>query len=265
MCKVTENALQIHIQGSTPAPEAMLETSVCAQFVSLLSDVLSGGVRRRCSVRFVGDVRLGAGVRPAGWGSVHWTGVPRRRVRVHRCRWVGIKLLLGRTRGGQDDPSDEKQRRRRPADVDGRSQLPLLRGGGRGALIVCDGRGCRPADRDQEQDCRCDDGGATRDHGVGAPPVRLQAAGALGSDKRDQEADESEDEADDDQRPGGLQVLRHAHDVVGDLTLHLTRGLHHAPHPQSVPDDLTRHDVGPDVGGHPPHGDPADHRCQNQA
>lgn len=234
-----------------------------------VSDVRLSRVRGWSCVGFGGDVAPGVrpGVRLVGRRRVHWT--VRRRVRAPvgvYWRSVGwIIGLTGRTGCGQDDPSDQKQHRRSPTDVNRSSNFPFLRLNGQVAQVVRDADGRRPADGDQDQDGCQDQETPADDHHIGVAGVLLQAAGALGSNKGDDEADEAEDQADDDQRAGGLQVLRQPHQRVVDLALHLTRTLHHAVHPQPVPDHLARHDVGADVGGHSPHGDAAADAGQDQA
>lgn len=244
------------------------EISVSILNVSLqVLNISSSRVCGWCCVWFAGYVAPCGRVWSVGWRSVHgavccWcVGVPWRWL----VAWVSVNGFLRRTRSGQDDATDEKKRSRGPPNVDGGTDLPPLCVDGQGVLEFCDGDSCRPADGDQDDDAGDDDETAADDHHLGLRVVSVQAAGALGSDECDHEADEAEDEADDDQRSGGLQIPGQAHHRLIQLALHLSGTLHHTPHPQTVPDDLARHDVGSDEGGHSPHGDPTGHRGPDEA
>lgn len=226
------------------------------------------GVSTGCSIRFGGSVRPRHRVRSTGRRGVDGAVGRRACVGVHgrgRVCGVSVHLFLRRTGSGQDDPANEEQRRRGPADVDGRPELPPLGLDGQRVLEVGDGECGRPADRDKNQDGGDNDQAAGDDHHLGFGRILLQAPGAFGADEGDDEADEAEDQGDDDERPGGLQVPGQPHHRLIEFTLHLSRALHHAVHPQAVPHDLARHDVGADEGRDPPHGDTAGHRYPHQA
>ncbi|XP_059207064.1 uncharacterized protein LOC131986229 [Centropristis striata] len=69
------------------------------------------------------------------------------------------------------------------------------------------------------------------------------AGGALRSDDRQQQAEQGEEDGDDHHGAGGLQVRGQPQQRVVHLALHLAGALHHAAHPQALPDGLSHHDL----------------------
>ncbi len=176
--------------------------------------------------------------------------------------WIRASHHL-REGAAQEGPAEQQQRGGGPADVDRRADLPLL--GRRHQRVVevhYDVVG-HPAERDQHEQPADDVGDPPGVHHSSLHRLILDTVGALRPGDRHRERHDPQHGGDDRQGPGRLQVLRQGQDRVVDFALHLAGALHHAGHPQAVPDGLSHHDVGVDESGHLPHRQPArDHHQQ---
>lgn len=176
----------------------------------------------------------------AAWGGV---GHP---------RWL-VLLLFWRAAGAQHGPANQEQGGRSPADVEGRPQLSPLCADQEGAVEIPDDDAGRPGHGDEHQKASEEEEDSSDDHHFGLGWLVFDAVGALGADDGDHDPQHAEYDGDDHHGSGGLKLPRQRQQRVVDFALHLARALGHTVHPQTLPDGLSRDDVGPDEGRHPPH------------
>ncbi|XP_061902677.1 uncharacterized protein LOC133649977 [Entelurus aequoreus] len=143
---------------------------------------------------------------------------------------------------------------RAPADVERGAELPPLSGGHQRVVEVPDDGVGRPRHGDHDEQGADDEHDARHDARFGLGRLVLHAVGALPAGRRHQHAQHAHHHRDHHHGAGRLQVLGQRQHGVVDLALHLARALHHAGHPQTLPDHLRRHDVGAHERRHPPHG-----------
>ncbi|KAF7650987.1 hypothetical protein LDENG_00117830, partial [Lucifuga dentata] len=153
----------------------------------------------------------------------------------------------------------------RPADVDRRADLPLLGRRDLRVVEVHDDVVGHPAEWNQHENPADDVDDPSRVHDFSLHRFILDAVGALRPGDGHREGRDPQHGGDHRQGPGCLQVLGESQDRVVDFALHLACALHHAGHPQAVPDGLSHHDVGVDERRHLPHGKPAGHHHQQRA
>lgn len=175
--------------------------------------------------------------------------------------WLGVLvaivviLLLLRWTGTAEKTSTENQKcSSAKANVECSPKLPLLSTVDDGVVEVLDDGVGGPADWDETQDSSNDEGDATGNSHFDLFALILHKVGALASIDSQDHCEQADDDGDDDQSSGGLQILGQCQHGVIDLTLHLACTLHDTGHPQPLPDDLRRHNVGSDECCYLPHG-----------
>lgn len=138
-----------------------------------------------------------------------------------------------------------------------------------GVVEILDDRVSRPGNWNQHAQARQDEQDATeeRDASLG-PPIVASAGGALHAATGHGAGEPAHEDGQTHEGAGGLDVWRQGQHGVVRLTLHVTRGLVDAVHPDAFPPDLCRQDEavnesrdlplrqGRDGDGH----DPASHR-----
>lgn len=171
--------------------------------------------------------------------------------------WILWAFVLGWAWAAEKGPAQDEESSSAPAYVESSPQLPPLSVGHDGVVEVPDDGVSRPAHWDEDKNASTDeDNPCGDDHSSFATLLRDEVGALPPSDGKD-DSQNGHDDSDDHEGPSGLQILRQRQQGVVDLTLHLTCALHHAVHPQALPDDLRRDDVGSDEGGHFPHGEGA--------
>ncbi|TNN56567.1 hypothetical protein EYF80_033212 [Liparis tanakae] len=141
-----------------------------------------------------------------------------------------------------------------PADVERGSQLPPLGVGQEGVVEIPDDGVGGPADGDEDEHAGANEDNSSGDGHFGLGVLVVHEVGALASDNAQDDPEGRDDDGDDHKGPGRLEVLGQRQQGIVDLALHLARALRHAVHPQALPDDLRRHNVGSDEGCDLPHG-----------
>lgn len=176
-----------------------------------------------------------------------------------------VVVLFGGAGAAEEPPAQEQQPCGGPADVERGPQLPPLGVGQDGVVEVPDDGVGGPADGDQHQEASDDEDDACSDGHFALLHFILNKVGALAAHHSEEDPEDPDDDCYDDQRSGGLQVLRQRQEGVVDLALHLTRALSYAVHPQTLPDHLSGDNVGPDKGRDLPGGEGADDDAPQEA
>lgn len=174
-------------------------------------------------------------------------------------------MLTFRTLAAEKRASEQQQSRGPPADEQRRADLALLCVRHHRVIEVHDHRMSRPTDRNQAQDTADQKEHAGHHGHARLGRLVLDAVRALSPSDREQETEQRQENGDDDESACGLQVLGQSQHGVVDLALHLSCALHHAVHPQALPEGLRGHDVLPDEGRHFPHRQRADDDLTEQA
>lgn len=159
-----------------------------------------------------------------------------------------IVVLFGRAGAAEEPPAQEQQPCGGPADVERCPELPPLSIGQDGVVEVPDDGVGGPADGDQHQEASDDEDDPWSDGYFALLDFILNKVGALATYHSEKDPEDPDNDCYDDERSGGLQVLRQGQEGVIDLALHLTRALSYAVHPQTLPDHLSGDNVGPDKG-----------------
>lgn len=188
---------------------------------------------------------------------------------VHRASLgvpdIIVVLILGRTRAAEEPTADEEQPSSAPANVERGPQLPLLSINQGWVVEIPNDCVGRPADGDEDQDA-CDDEGDTCCDGHSALSDFIwNEVGALASHHAQQDSNDCNDDGDDNECSGGLQILRQFQKGIINLALHLACALSYAVHPQTLPYDLRGDDVGADEGRDFPGGEATDDDGPQQA
>lgn len=175
----------------------------------------------------------------------------------HRLGWSVLDRvlfsLLGWAGAAEEAAAKDEEAGRAPADVERGAQLPPLGVGQDGVVEIPDDGVGRPADGDEDEHAGADEHDARCDGHLGFGRHVLHEVGALASRHPQDDPEGGHDDGHDHQGPGGLEVRLQGQQRVVDLALHLARALRHAVHPQALPDDLRRHNVGSDKGRDFPH------------
>ena len=166
---------------------------------------------------------------------------------------VGL-VVAGRAVEAEHGPAKNQQARGGPAHVERGPHLPLQARSHQRVVEVADDVVSRPGYGHHHQQTGQQEHHAGHNHDLGFGALIIHAVGALAAHHRQQHAEHGQDDTDDDEGAGRLQVLRQRQQRVVHLALHLARALHHAVHPQALPDGLRRDDVAADEGRHAPHG-----------
>ncbi|KAI7793291.1 claudin 5, partial [Triplophysa rosa] len=182
------------------------------------------------------------------------------------CRNIfeGVRgiFIITSTRETQNGASEQKHGRCCPSDVERGTDLSLLRRRDQRIVKFGDDAIGHPAQGHQHEHACDDEHHPSCAHHFGLDGLFADAVGALRAREGDDQTDDARHRRDDRQSARRLEVNGQRQDRVVHLTLHLTGALHHARHPQTVPDGLRHHDVAVDEGGHFPHGQPAGHHHQ---
>lgn len=173
--------------------------------------------------------------------------------RVSHSRWV-VSGFTWWTGAAEESAAEHEEGSARPADVQGGPELPALGIREHRVVEVPDDGVGRPGDWNELHDSRYNEQDTRDDHHPGFGGFFFDAVGALGPGDGNQHGQESQQDGDDGEGPGCLEILGKSQHGVVDLALHLTSALNHAGHPQALPDDLSRYNVAANEGRHPPHG-----------
>lgn len=168
---------------------------------------------------------------------------------------LGREVVFGGTVGTEEPPTQDEEGRGAPTDEERRPELTFLCARQHRVVELShDGIG-RPANGDEAQNAGNDEGDAGRHADLGFGSLVLHAVGALASGDAQEDGEDADQDGDDHEGSGRLQVLRKRQHGVVNLALHLARALNHALHPNALPGGLSRDDVLSDEGRHPPLGD----------
>lgn len=116
-----------------------------------------------------------------------------------------------------------------------------------------------PADGHQVEEPRDGEKGAGYASDAGLHAVYTDALGALDSEDTQSQSHAADQDGEHGEASGSLHVAGQSQQAVVHLTLDLTRALHDAIHPETLPNDLSRHDVVTDEGSDSPQGDDTDY------
>lgn len=166
----------------------------------------------------------------------------------------------------QDPSSNDEQRSRRPADVDGGSQLPSPLVRRHWVVKSRDDDVSRPADGNDAQHACDDKHHSSTNSNVGFhQPVVAAEVGAPNPNDAEPDGHNADANRGADESPRALQVLRQGENGVIGLALQLTCALDHAVHPQTFPKHLSGDNVGSNKCRHLPHGQSADENRSHEA
>lgn len=169
----------------------------------------------------------------------------------------GSVVILGGAVRTKESTTQEEEAGGPPADEESSSQLHLPSAHPYLVVEINDGV-CRPAHGDEAHDARDDENHTGRHADFGFGALVLHAVGTLTPCHGKEDAKDADQDGDDGEGTGSLEVPGQDQQGVVDLTLHLACALHHAVHPDSLPNDLGRDNVLADEGCHPPLGKGAD-------
>lgn len=144
--------------------------------------------------------------------------------------WI-FWAVFGWAGAAEEGTTQEEKCSRAPADVKRGSQLSPLGVGQDGAVEVPDDGVGRPADGDQDEDAGTNEDDPRSDGHLGFGAFILHKVGALASCDAHNDAEDGNDDGDDHEGSGGLEVLGQRQQRVVDLALHLACALRHAVHP----------------------------------
>ena len=173
--------------------------------------------------------------------------------------WVlGRVVILGRAVGTEESTAHDEEACGPPADEERSSELPFLGAHCKRVVEVVNDGVRRPAHGDEAHHTSEDEDHTRRHTDFSFGALILHAVGALAPCDGQEDSKDADQNGDDDEGAGSLEVSGERQHGVVNLALHLARALNHTAHPDALPSRLSSHNVLADEGRHFPLGQGAD-------